>query len=137
MNIDCIPATPLSWNFDLSDGYQTAFLKFNWFSEQGIIKVGETEYQIQKQSLFSSQWNLVHRNESIYRVHKPSPFSRKFEILGPLESTVLSPTGLGRTRTLQGPNVDFSPFLLIILSPAEPPSAVKERTSSKPPSPFG
>ena len=107
MNIDCKPLGIFSWSFELSDGQHRANLKLNHFSENGSLVMNGTEYEILKQGMFSGRWLLMHQEQLLYQAHKPSAFSRKFELSGDTQAT-LKPAGLGRMRTLRGPNVDLT-----------------------------
>ncbi|MDB6174887.1 MAG: hypothetical protein JWL59_4198 [Chthoniobacteraceae bacterium] len=81
MTITCIPKSLCSWDFQVS-GISTglATLTFDFFSEQGSVFIGGTEYSVRKHGLFSGHWSLERGGEIFVDAKKPSAMFRSFEL---------------------------------------------------------
>ncbi len=82
--LTCLPQSICSWNFHIHGASAgPAGLEFSWFSEQGHIRLGGHEFEIHKHGPLSGRWSLTHRGTTIATAHKPSAFTRTFQITGP------------------------------------------------------
>ena len=79
--LTCFPQSLCSWNFRVTGAAAgPAELFFNWFSEQGEIRLGGHHFQIRKNGPLSGQWSLTHHGRTVAEAHKPSAFFRSFEL---------------------------------------------------------
>jgi hypothetical protein len=80
--IRCIPQSIFSWDFRV-EGAETggASLTFNFFTEQGGILYGHTQYAVHKHGPFSGEWTMEDGGGRPYaRALKTNPFTRVFQI---------------------------------------------------------
>ena len=81
----CIPQSIFTWDFRV-EGSETggASLSFNFFTEQGTIRYGRTQYTVHKHGPFSGEWTLDDPAGRTYaRALKTNPFTRVFEVHEP------------------------------------------------------
>ena len=82
--LTCLPQSICSWNFRIHGASAgPAELEFSWFSEQGHIRLGGHEFEIHKHGPLSGRWSLMHHGTTVASAHKPSAFTRTFQISGP------------------------------------------------------
>ena len=108
MNIACIPTSIFSWNFTLHGAQEPVTLQTNWMSEQGSLFIGSRQYQITKQGFFRGEWHLLENGKTLWQARKPNAFTRGFELSSRNKQYTLSPSGLGRTMSLHGPNTSLT-----------------------------
>ena len=77
----CIPDSIFTWGFQVKGAAEgPAALSFNFFTEQGAIRYGATEYAVQKHGWLSGEWTLENSGGVCARARKPNPLTRKFQI---------------------------------------------------------
>lgn len=99
--IECLPAGIGSWNYLLRGDGQEARIEFNWMGEQGRLRVGDEEFRIEKDGLFSGSWRMESDQGTLFTALKSSAFTRTFEIAGRgVHSTLHAASAFGRTMIL-------------------------------------
>ena len=104
--IHCVPRW-LSATYDISGYGLSAFVSFNWLSEQGVIGIAGEHYEVDKHGAFSGRWSMISNSEEIAIAQKGSPFSRTISLdsrVGPI--TLKARSMLGRTMLLFGSGFD-------------------------------
>lgn len=81
--IQCLPQGICSWNYVLRGEGHHAVLTFHWASEQGTVDVDGTRLDVVKHGFASGRWTLELHGEAIAEAHKPSSFSRAFDLATP------------------------------------------------------
>lgn len=79
--IEFLPRSLCSWDFTahgLSSG--PAVIAYEWITEQGMIVVGKSCYDVKKHGLFSGHWTLELVGRVIAQAQKPSALFRSFEV---------------------------------------------------------
>lgn len=77
---NCQPLSLFSWNFQLTSARgDTAELTFNFFTEQGTIRLNADSFDVIKFGPFSGRWQLLHRDTPIVDANKPH-LTRRFEV---------------------------------------------------------
>lgn len=99
--IECLPAGICSWNYLLRGDGQEARIEFNWMGEQGRLRVGDEEFRIEKDGVFSGSWRMESAQGTLFTARKTSAFTRSFEIAGGGAQTNLhAASAFGRTMIL-------------------------------------
>ncbi len=79
--LTCLPTSLCSWNYRVLGAPEgEALLTFNFLSEQGEIAFGGETYQVRKHGPMSGRWTLDRSGDALAEAHKPSAFSRAFEL---------------------------------------------------------
>lgn len=79
--LTCIPESLCTWDFRvLGASAGSAALTFNFFTEQGSISLGHTEFIVLKHGLFSGHWTLEREGQTAADARKPSAMFRSFEL---------------------------------------------------------
>ena len=79
--ITCIPRSIFNWDFQVQGAAGgSASLSFNFFTEQGAIQYGDTEYTVVKHGPFSGEWSMEDGGNIYARAVKTNPFTRSFEV---------------------------------------------------------
>jgi len=114
MNINCKPRSPLNWHFELESQALSAILETSWLLEHGTLTLENRQLEIAKRGFFSGEWNLSEKGQILWLAKKVSPLKRKFVLTSGNREYILQASGLGRTMTLNGPQVNLT------LAPAHP-----------------
>ena len=79
--LTCIPKNFCTWDYRvLGASAGSAVLAFNFFTEQGSISLGSTEFTVRKHGAFSGNWSLEHNGQTEADAQKPSALFRSFDI---------------------------------------------------------
>jgi len=101
--IRCTPKGICSWNFAISGESHSANLEFQGIRERGKLIIDNESFEVTKLGVFSGTWTLTGNDSPIYTAHKPSAFTRAFQITGPSCSAQLAAeSALSRTMKLTG-----------------------------------
>lgn len=94
----CIPQSLCTWDFRvLGASAGPASLTFNFFSEQGSILLGATEFAIRKHGPLSGRWTLEQGGQTVVDANKPNALFRSFELsAGAFQLTVQAQSALTR-----------------------------------------
>ena len=79
--LTCVPQSLCLWDyrvFGTSGG--PAALMFNFFTEQGSIWLGDTEFTVVKHGPTSGHWTMQHGERTLADATKPSAMFRSFEL---------------------------------------------------------
>jgi hypothetical protein len=77
----CIPESLFTWDFQVEGAaVEPAALTFDFFTEQGGIRYGNTEYTVKKHGWLSGEWTLENNGEPCASAQKTNPLTRRFEI---------------------------------------------------------
>lgn len=80
--LTCLPQSLCNWNFHVrGTSLGLAELYFNFFTEQGDLRLGDTYYQIHKHGWASGHWTLESNGEIFADAQKSNPFYRSFEVI--------------------------------------------------------
>lgn len=113
--IRCTPKGLCSWNFDIRTSGHAGTVEFNWLGEQGTITSDGESFEVRKHGVFSGQWTLDSKSQTVATAQKSSVFTRSFE-LATLAGTVVlrAQSAFGRTMLLEGAGFDG------LIAPAHP-----------------
>jgi hypothetical protein len=79
--LTCLPKSLCSWDYRvLGAEAGPAELLFNWFSEQGTIRLGGDEFEVVKHGPLSGHWTLENGGQVIASGQKPSAMFRAYEL---------------------------------------------------------
>lgn len=78
--ITCKPIGICSWNFRLQGERRSAILSFNWTGEQGFMRIGEFNMEVQKHGTLSGHWTLECAGARLASAQKTSAFTRTFDV---------------------------------------------------------
>ena len=79
--LTCLPESLCSWNFRVVDpSRQISFVRFDFFTEQGVIQHEGAQYRIIKHGWLSGQWSLIASDVTFARAVKPNALFRSFDI---------------------------------------------------------
>ena len=99
--IECLPAGICSWNYFLRGDGHEAWIEFNWMGEQGRLRVGDEEFRVEKDGVFSGSWRMESDQGTLFTARKTSAFTRSFEIAGGgVQATLHAASAFGRTMIL-------------------------------------
>ena len=70
--ITCTPRGICSTDYVLRSDEREALVTFRSLSEQGAIALGESEYEIHKDSILKSHWRLERQGKTVAEAYKPS-----------------------------------------------------------------
>ena len=87
--IHCTPKSLFSWGFVLDGDGHRGSLEFGWFCEHGEIVADGVRYDVRKHGLFSGHWTLEREGAEVASARKSSPFTRTFQVEGPMGPLVL------------------------------------------------
>jgi hypothetical protein len=76
----CVPTSILSWQFRIIGLRGDADVGFNFWSEEGVIRLESEEYRIFKPGFLIGCWMLQRGGRTISEARKPSAFLRRFEL---------------------------------------------------------
>ena len=99
--LECVPQSIFSWTFDILGAPEgPGTVAFNVFTEQGTLTLGTDPFAVEKPSLLSGTWRLLHDGRPIAEASKTSAFRRRFAISGVGGNWVAQATSLGRSFEL-------------------------------------
>lgn len=79
--LTCIPQSLCTRDFRvLGASAGRAAVTFNFFTEQGTISLGATDFTVRKHGPFSGHWTLEHGTGTVAEATKPSAMFRSFEL---------------------------------------------------------
>lgn len=94
----CVPQSIFNWDFRIQGAAGgSAALTFNFLTEQGAIRYGDTEYAVHKHGPFSGEWTMENGGGVYARAVKTNPFTRSFEVDEPGGHFELKAVILGRS----------------------------------------
>lgn len=77
--LTCLPQSICSWNYLIIEPDVKASIEFDFWTEQGIIRVDSHLYKVQHAWL-GGEWLLVSENVLVALAVKPNPFTRVFQV---------------------------------------------------------
>jgi hypothetical protein len=99
--LTCVPRSLCSWNFVVRDPSDVGAIEFNFFSEQGTIHYGPSQFEVRKHGWLSGRWTLEDGSQTLLEAVKPNAFFRRFEVRDAVDSYLLSAgSPLGRSFEL-------------------------------------
>lgn len=79
--LTCLPKSLCSWDYRILGAEAgPAELTFNWFSEQGTIRLGGDEFEVVKHGPLSGHWTLENGGQVFASALKPNAFFRAYEL---------------------------------------------------------
>ncbi|MEM6363928.1 MAG: hypothetical protein AAF745_05855 [Planctomycetota bacterium] len=103
--IRCLPRGICSWHFVLHGENLQAILQLGALSEQGLITMDGTNFEVQKHGIFSGRWTLNHEGQEVASAQKSTAFTRTFAIQDPSGELVLrAESSFGRSFRLERSN---------------------------------
>ena len=79
--LTCVPQTLCTWDFRaFGTSSDPALLTFNFFTEQGGISLGGSEFLVRKHGPMSGRWTVERDGTTYADAHKPRAMFRSFAV---------------------------------------------------------
>lgn len=80
--LTCLPQSLCTWNYRIPNtSTGVAQLNFNFFTEQGEIRLDRQILEVRKHGWTSGHWTLELNGQTLADGQKASPFTRTFEVV--------------------------------------------------------
>lgn len=79
-SIQCLPTSLCSYNYQLSNNQENAYIEYDWLTEQGLAAINQNQYRIVKHGPMSGHWTLEVKQKVLIAAQKLNAFTRTFEL---------------------------------------------------------